>query len=669
LKESEEVRNSKFQKRYALMIPPEEPVTAPEILRTLGPNQGLLAGRRVSEGNVKGLTVLVQFQDVKSSVTAADVSEMLNDIRYSGSGNFCSVREYYRLMSNGKLDYTNLVVGPITLKRNLLYYADHALFKEALDAVVEMGIDLAQFDSRGEGIIDALSFLYAGQTQYNGWLWPHNHVLSLQYGKLKTLFYTISSMGRTRADLSIGTACHELGHMLCRFPDLYDYGERDGDFEKSAGLGRYCLMSAGNHNNYGRTPSPICAYLRYLVGWCDKVMELNSPEEYQAKHGDYGSALVFRTENLNEYFLVENRSSVGLDCQLPSGGLAVYHCDTLGSNEWQGGTASKHYQCGLLQADGHFDLENNRNQGDVDDLFKRTEGIAITHSTLPNSNRWDGSESGLTISKIGDPGEVIVFTVGTAPSAGVIRGKATPGATIPDNDPTGMRSAITIAEADVIRKIKVSVDITHTYIGDLSMELIAPSGTRANLHNRGGASQDNLITTFDSDSNANLLAMVGQSTKGDWTLWVSDLAKRDVGKLNKWEIEIEPEATLREISKESKPVLDIPDNDPKGVGDVISIGEEGSLERITVSVDISHTYIGDLRVELFAPAGKQAVLHNRTGSGKDNLVATYESAFVASLAAFVGQPIKGNWILRVTDLAGRDVGKLNGWSLLLSYRG
>jgi len=44
------------------------------------------------------------------------------------------------------------------------------LFKEALDAVVNMGIDLAQFDSRGDGIIDALSFLYAGQTQYDGWL-------------------------------------------------------------------------------------------------------------------------------------------------------------------------------------------------------------------------------------------------------------------------------------------------------------------------------------------------------------------------------------------------------------------------------------------------------------------------------------------------------------------
>ncbi len=101
---------------------------------------------------------------------------------------------------------------------------------------------------------------------------------------MKTFFYMLSSMGRSKDDLSIGTFCHESGHMLCRWPDLYDYGSRDGDFEKSAGLGYYCLMSAGNHNDNGRTPSPVCAYLRNLVGWCDKAVRLNKGGQYQADH-------------------------------------------------------------------------------------------------------------------------------------------------------------------------------------------------------------------------------------------------------------------------------------------------------------------------------------------------------------------------------------------------
>ncbi|MCK4475902.1 MAG: M6 family metalloprotease domain-containing protein [Methanophagales archaeon] len=543
-KESGEVRNAKFEARHALMIPPPDPYRAPDTMRTLGPSKGLLEGRRVIEGKVNGLTILVQFQDVKSTVTAEEVSDILNGQDYSENGNFCSVREYYLKMSNGKLDYTNEVVGPITLSHNRQYYVQHQLFKEALDAVVNRGIDLAQFDSRGEGIIDALSFLYAGQTQYRDWLWPHNFVLDLQYGDIRTYFYMISSLGRTKSDLSIGTFCHENGHMLCRFPDLYDYGGRDGDFEESAGLGHYCLMSSGNHNNRGRTPSPICAYLRNLVGWCDNKVVLNKPGKYQITHGDYGTAIVFETCYFNEYFLVENRSKLDLDEHIPSSGLAVYHCDIFGSNEWQGGTPRRHYQCGLLQADGHLDLEKNRGRGgDPGDMFGREDGIALSHSTNPHSRQWDGSDSGLIISKISELGEVISFVVGPA------------------------------------------------------------------------------------------------------------------------------EATVKVVSKESFPKLDIPDDDPTGVRNAIAIDEEGTMRKVTVDVDISHTYIGDLRVELFTPAGKQAILHNRTGFGQDNLIKTYDSGFTVALADLAGQSIKGNWILQVTDLEGRDIGKLNKWSLELAYSG
>lgn len=259
LKEAETIRNDKFEGRYADLRPPQ-PGAAANVARTLGPNNGLLEGRRVSEGHIRGLTVLVEFADLTSAVTAADVEAMLNAPNYRENGNFCSVREYYHLMSNGKLDYSNVVVGPIKLSQNQRYYVQNLLCREALDKVVnQLGIDLSQFDSRGEGIVDALSFMYAGRTVYEGNLWPHNSELNLTYNGIKVRYYTIQSLGRQRVDLSIGTFCHESGHLLCRFPDLYDYGSRDGDFEKSAGMGYYCLMSAGNHLNNGRTPLPSAA--------------------------------------------------------------------------------------------------------------------------------------------------------------------------------------------------------------------------------------------------------------------------------------------------------------------------------------------------------------------------------------------------------------------------
>jgi hypothetical protein len=58
-----------------------------------------LEGRRLSVGTVRGLTILVEFQDVTTTVTRAEVEEMLNGQNYSRNGNFCSVREYFRLVS------------------------------------------------------------------------------------------------------------------------------------------------------------------------------------------------------------------------------------------------------------------------------------------------------------------------------------------------------------------------------------------------------------------------------------------------------------------------------------------------------------------------------------------------------------------------------------------
>ena len=414
LHEASKVRNLKFERRYSLMQPQAEPLLPPDTLLTFGPNNGLLNGRRVCSGEVQGLTILVEFKDLKAAVSVEEVAAMLNEPGYSDHGNACSVRDYFEKMSAGALSYTNHVVGPITLPKNRQYYVNHPFFTLVLDAVADTGLDLAPFDSLDEGILDAVSFMYAGQTLYQGWLWPHNHVLDWCGNGYRTNFYQVSSLGWRASGLSIGTFCHECGHLLCRFPDLYDYGKRDGDFERSAGMGGYCLMSSGNHLNQGKTPAPVCAYLRDLAGWCKRV-NLNKGGGFSAEHGDYGQVHMFELDNYNEYFLVENRYGDGLDAYLPSSGLAVYHCDTMGSNEWQGGTSDEHYQCGLLQADGHLDLEHYQNTGDETDMFKETPGVALSHNTAPSSRAWDGSDSGLTISDIGKPGAKIPFRVGDAP--------------------------------------------------------------------------------------------------------------------------------------------------------------------------------------------------------------------------------------------------------------
>ncbi len=667
LRETLAVRNRRFEARRA-RIRPAGAHAANSAALTFGPSQGLLEGRRLASGAVRGLTILVEFQDVRTTVSQADVSDMLNAPNYTRNGNYSSAREYFRTVSTGKLDYSNDVVGPFRLSQSRSFYINNLLVKEALDLAVASGVNLANYDSRHEGILDALNIMYAGQTQYEGELWPHNSTIALRYGAISTNLYLLTSAGRSGADLSIGTFCHENGHLLCRFPDMYDYGavNREGDGVQSAGIGSYCLMGSGNHLNSGLTPSPVCAYLRDLVGWCDNEIVLNSTPDVQAVHGDYDTVIKYRTGAPNEYFIVENRAKIGLDQHLPSSGLAIYHCDILGSNEFQQGTGQRHYQCALLQADGNTDLEHNVNQGDGTDLFAAVSGVALSDATSPSTRLWSGADSGLVMSNVGVPDVRIGFHVGAAATAPAVHGENTTAIAIPDNNPAGISSKIRMAAAGTVKRLALSVDITHTYIGDLLVELTGPGGAKAVLHNRAGASADNLVQRYDSASVTTMAALVGVGAEGDWVLKVSDLEGQDVGKLNRWSLDLTVEAGAGATSGETSPHANIPDNNPTGVSSVIAIARAGTVSQLKVAVDITHTYIGDLRIELSSPAGRSVVLHSQLGGGQDNLVVTYDSAAPLSpLSALAGQSMQGNWTLRVVDMAAVDVGTLNKWSLAI----
>lgn len=667
--ESEVVRQEKFTLRHAMRQPPPSAIAAGDVFETFGPNNGLLSGRRVSTGTVRGLTVLVEFQDVTTTITKQDVEEMLNGANYTKNGNFCSAREYFRLVSSGRLDYANVVVGPVKLSKNQQHYVDNSLVPEAMRLAVDTGIDLKQFDSRNDGVIDAVNFLYAGQSRYEEELWPHNAFIDLQFGNMRTNFYLLTGLGSGPNDLTIGTFCHENGHLLCRFPDMYDYGNRDGDGVKSAGIGSYCLMGAGNHLNSGRTPAPVCAYLRELAGWCDNVVDVSQPGPKEARHGDYRTVLKYPTDKFNEYFIIENRTKLGLDQHLPSSGLAVYHCDTDGSNEFQEGSSTKHYQCALLQADGRMDLEHNNNRGDGGDLYGVISGTALSHATSPSSRQWDNADSRLVLSQISAPGDVIKFRVGQEMAAGqIVMGEVSPGIAIPDNNQAGISSQIALNQAGLARRIKAGVGITHTFIGDLQVELVNPSGDKALIHDRQGGDQDNLRQTYDSSVNPALAALTGKPAAGNWELRVRDLEGRDVGKLDGWKLEIEVDGAGNQVERhEVEPNLDIPDNNATGVSSSLAFTNQGTTRQVKLWVQIEHTFIGDLRVELFSPTGRRAVLHAQSGGGADNLALDLDSNAPSSpLLPVVGQAVQGDWVLRVTDLAGQDVGKLRKWGLELT---
>jgi hypothetical protein len=101
--------------------------------------------------------------------------------------------------------------------------------------------------------------------------------------------------------------------------------------------------------------------------------------------------------------------------------------------------------------------------------------------------------------------------------------------TIGDN--ATIDSPITVAgrSGNAPANASINVNILHTYKGDLKVDLVAPDGTLYNLHNRTGASSDNVVGTFVKD-------LSSEPLNGTWNLRVNDNASGDVGRIDSWSI-------------------------------------------------------------------------------------------------------------------------------------
>lgn len=244
-------------------------------------------------------------------------------------------------------------------------------------------------------------------------------------------------------------------------------------------------------------------------------------------------------------------------------------------------------------------------------------------------------------------------------------GRSTPNKSIPENNVKGIKDKIISDNEFVIAVIKVSVDVVHTYTGDLRVSLISPSGTRVVLHDRIGGSKKDLRTEYDIQSVPGLRAFSGEPVNGEWALHVQDLAPADRGRLSGWSLDIGGQVDSS-IRVEESPGVTIPDNEQDGIERILTVAETGQLDSIVVELDITHTYIGDLIVELISPDSTAVLLHNRTGGTGNNIIKTYTVRNTSQLQNFRGDSISGDWTLKVADLASTDQGKLNRWRLKLT---
>ena len=375
--------------------------------------------------------------------------------------------------------------------------------------------------------------------------------------------------------------------------------------------------------------------------------------------------------------------------------------------------------------------------------------------------------------------------------------------TIPDNNPTGISRALVAAGiAGTISDIDVTLNVTHTNVGDLRVQLQGPNNFTITLIERRGGTGDHFTGTILDDQATTAIGagtapftgrfrpevplsnFHGIDPNGTWTLSIADVALGTTGTLNDWSLQLQTTSaateqsltsdngggysfvslpggptvvgvvvasgwnvlTTRTLDVPATPTtitgadlplarqnsvysrvfndlngdgiagpgepglagqtvyidanangqidsrslsypsgtlnLPIPDNNVTGVNsNLVVSGAIGGIADLDVTLNVTHTWIGDVVATLTSPSGTVITLISRRGSSGDNLTNTVfddQAASVISagtapftgrfrpetpLSNFSGQLANGTWTLNVSDRVSTDTGTLLNWKL------
>jgi subtilisin-like proprotein convertase family protein len=314
------------------------------------------------------------------------------------------------------------------------------------------------------------------------------------------------------------------------------------------------------------------------------------------------------------------------------------------------------------------------------------------------------------------PPGVTVNTTGSFPSA--------PALAIVDN--TIITDTVIVSgQGTNLWDVDLTVDINHTWAADLDIYLISPAGTRITVTTDNGGGNDDVFTgsLFDESAVDNALNypyvdlttattlapeghfhfLAGEDPNGTWTLEVGDDATIDTGIWNSWSLDITTvNGTAPGVSSASMSnTTPIAILDNTTASDTMSFsGLAPSIAEVRLYTEITHTWAGDLILDLVAPSGNSLNIVYRMGGSNDDVwngttfaditpslggvpssedlasdylytsgVAVPDLAGVDLSRRLGGEDPNGTWTLFVTDGAGGDTGSLNRWDLVIDTYG
>ncbi|MEU0055321.1 S8 family serine peptidase [Streptomyces sp. NPDC006334] len=153
----------------------------------------------------------------------------------------------------------------------------------------------------------------------------------------------------------------------------------------------------------------------------------------------------------------------------------------------------------------------------------------IESAIKTNARPLPGACSGGCGAGLADAAKTVAAVTGTGSTPGATFSNTTAVA-VPDNG-AAIESAIAVTgrTGNAPAALQVGVNITHTYRGDLVIDLIAPDGTAYRLKSSGSDSADDVVTTYSVNASSEV-------ANGTWKLRVQDVAAQDTGQLNSWQL-------------------------------------------------------------------------------------------------------------------------------------
>lgn len=354
-------------------------------------------------GNLKGLCIVVDFSDEQASLPISEFTDFCNDIAYNNNGNNGSLRKYYSDISGGLVDYQNVVYGyyraPLTFAEyEAMPYAQGAqeILGLALNWIESLGFDFSTLTINPDGSIEAINLMYTGWAQNwaQGMWWHQGYYTGFYADGVHSGAYNCSP---ANDPLTLGTVCHENGHMIGKWPDTYKYNGDTGP----DGIGDFDLMCYGGDSYNPVPPNP---HFWSNAGWGKQV----DVTYYNGLNSDTANTLTcYKYVNLNdtnEFFLLENRQQTGRSASIPDEGLTIWHIDRNGDNQ------TTHHETYLTHAND--DLYDHYNAC-FHSGFNNEYGIATT----PNSAFFNGNPSGLRVWEIGPVNNIMSYKLGAGQAA------------------------------------------------------------------------------------------------------------------------------------------------------------------------------------------------------------------------------------------------------------